>query len=248
MNRPPHTPRRALLYALLLAAGPGLFACAAPADRGQAAAAPLPDGTVRATLDTLRVKAPESMAGYDRVRDFGPAWSDNTAAPGGHDGCDTRDQALRRDLTQVRSRGTSRCVIGSGTLADPYTGRSIAFVRGPGTSAKVQIDHLVSLGGSWQTGARHLTQDQREALAEDPLNLLSADGSANEQKGDGDASAWLPANRAYRCAYVARQVAVKARYSLWVTGPEKKAMTVVLATCPGQALPTEHDRDVAFVK
>jgi len=50
------------------------------------------------------------------------------------------------------------------------------------------------------------------------LNLLAVGASANRQKGDGDAATWLPPNMRYRCTYVARQVGVKAKYALWVTG------------------------------
>jgi hypothetical protein len=59
----------------------------------------------------------------------------------------------------------------------------------------------------------------------------------NLQKSDGDAATWVPPRRSYRCAYVARQVAVKAKYRLWVTSAERDAMARVLSTCPRQPLP-----------
>ena len=65
------------------------------------------------------------------------------------------------------------------------------------------------------------------------------DGGANQAKGDGDAATWLPANKAFRCQYIARQIAVKAKYNLWVTPPEKAAMQQVLGNCPTQTLPTQ---------
>ena len=114
----------------------------------------------------------------------------------------------------------------------------IAFRRGPGTSTAVQIDHVVALGDAWQKGAQQLAPGVRLALANDPLELLAVDGPTNERKGDGDAATWLPPNKAFRCQYVARQVAVKARYHLWVTAAERDAMARVLSTCPGQRLPT----------
>ena len=125
-----------------------------------------------------------------------------------------------------------------GTLHDPYTGKVIAFVRGSGTSSKVQIDHVVALGDAWQKGAQQLSADTRLHLANDPLNLLAVDGPTNQRKGDGDAATWLPPNKAYRCQYVARQVAVKARYHLWVTSAERDAIARVLAGCPSRRLPT----------
>jgi hypothetical protein len=169
------------------------------------------------------------MTGYSRTK-FGAAWSDVD-----HNGCDTRNDVLRRDLTGLVP--ASGCVIRSGALRDPYTGRTIAFVRGVTTSTKVQIDHVVALGDAWQKGAQQLTAAQRLALANDRLNLLAVDGPSNEAKGDGDAATWLPPVKAYRCAYVARQVAVKSKYRLWVTSAEKAAIAGLLAGCPKQVLP-----------
>src|SRR5262249_28449747 len=145
---------------------------------------------------------------------------------------------LRRDLADVVIKpGTHGCVVARGVLHDPYTEALILFTRGPGTSAAVQIDHVVALGDAWQTGAQQLGSPVRADLANDPLNLLAVSGAANEQKGDADAASWLPPARAFRCSYVARQVAVKARYHLWVTPAEHAAIARVLSGCPGQPLP-----------
>jgi hypothetical protein len=127
----------------------------------------------------------------------------------------------------------------SGTLNDPYTGSVVAFTRGETTSQAVQIDHVVALSNAWQTGAQTLTHEQRVAFANDPLELLAVDGEANQQKSDGDAATWLPANKTYRCQYVSRQIAIKAKYQLWVTAAEKEAMLRVLQECPGQRLPVQ---------
>ncbi len=191
-------------------------------------------GTALAALATLAVKGRAARTGYDRAA-FGPAWADVAG-----DGCDTRDDVLRRDLTDIAVRsGTDGCEVATGVLADPYSGTTISFTRGVSTSALVQIDHVVPLSNAWQTGAARWSATTREAFANDPLELLAVDGSLNEQKSDGDAATWLPPNHRIRCAYVARQVAVKARYALWVTPPEQAAIARVLASCPGQALPTE---------
>ncbi|MFC1420505.1 HNH endonuclease family protein [Streptacidiphilus cavernicola] len=187
-------------------------------------------------LDGLTVRPKGAMTGYDRLK-FGAAWTDNNNDPGGHNHCDTRDDILARDLTGI-SYKSGHCTVATGTLQDPYTGKAIHFVRGP-DSTKVQIDHVVPLGDAWVTGAAQLTATQRIDLAEDPLELIAADGPANEAKGDGDASEWLPANTSYQCSYVARQIAVKVKYKLWVTAAEKSAMQRVLSGCPDQKLPTE---------
>ncbi len=182
--------------------------------------------TAKSELAYLQVKERASKNGYSREQ-FGPAWDDVDGNK-----CNTRDDILRRDLTNVRFKAkTHACTVISGTLDDPYTGKTIEFKRGKKTSSAVQIDHVVALSNAWQTGAQDLTAEQRRQLANDPENLLAADGPANQQKSDADAADWLPSNTAYRCTYVARQVHVKAKYKLWVTPDEKKLMERVLNSC-----------------
>jgi hypothetical protein len=189
-----------------------------------------PAGSTLAALRDLAVKGRAPKTGYSREQ-FGAAWSDVD-----RNGCDTRDDILRRDLTSIQVRAaTAGCVVVAGSLADPYTGTGIAFTKSAPT--KVQIDHVVALSDAWQTGAQGWPASTRLAFANDPLNLLAVDGGANQQKGDADASAWLPSHKAFRCAYVSRQVAVKARYRLWVTAPERDAVARILHHCPDQRLP-----------
>jgi len=130
------------------------------------------------------------------------------------------------------------CTVLSGLLADPYSRTWIRFVRGETTSEAVQIDHVVSLSDAWQKGAQQLSMAERERFANDPLNLLAVDGALNQQKSDGDAATWLPPNKPYRCAYVARIVAVKQAYGLGVAPAERDAIAGILATCPGEPLPS----------
>lgn len=181
-------------------------------------------------LALLEVKGRAPKTGYERTQ-FGNGWTLIN-------GCDTRNIILHRDLTNVAV--ADGCKVASGILDDPYTGVKIEFKRGSSTSDKVQIDHVVALSNAWQTGAQLLNKEIREALANDPLELLAVDGLANQEKSDGDAATWLPPNKTFRCQYVARQIAVKAKYGLWVTPPEKDAMARVLAVCPGQTLPFEE--------
>ena len=189
-------------------------------------------GSSLAIAEGLTVKGRAPKTGYDRDL-FGGGWVDTD-----RNGCDTRNDILARDLTDVTYRpGTRDCVVETGTLADPYSGTLISFVKGNTTSNDVQIDHVVALSDAWQKGAQQWDGNTRIAFANDPLNLLAVDGPLNLQKGDGDTATWLPPNKSYRCAYVARQVAVKHTYSLWVTQAEKDAMIRILSTCPDQPLP-----------
>ncbi|HEU4666278.1 MAG TPA: DUF1524 domain-containing protein [Arthrobacter sp.] len=184
-----------------------------------------------ALLATLPVKGRAPKTGYERAL-FGPTWADVD-----QNGCDTRNDILRRDLTEITYTTSVPCTVKTGVLADPYTGATINFIRGTSTSSAVQIDHVVALSDAWQKGAQQLTTEQRTAFANDPLNLQATDGPTNQQKGDGDAATWLPPNKGFRCEYVARQVSVKARYSLWVTQAEHDAIAGILAGCPGQEAP-----------
>ena len=183
-------------------------------------------------LGALPIKGRAPKTGYERSL-FGATWADVD-----QNGCDTRNDILNRDLTDITYVNSVPCTVKTGVLADPYTGTVINFVRGTTTSSAVQIDHVVALSDAWQKGAQQLTTEQRTAFANDPLNLQATDGPTNQQKGDGDAATWLPPAKGFRCGYVARQVSVKARYSLWVTQAEHDAIAGILAGCPGQPAPT----------
>ena len=185
-------------------------------------------GTALAALETLPIKGRAPKTGYSRSQ-FGGGWASVA-------GCDTRERILGRDLTQKAYVAGDDCRIQSGVLHDPYTAETIMYLRG-GVS-EVDIDHVVALGDAWQKGAQQWSHARREVFANDPLELLAVSSTANRVKGDGDAATWLPSNKGFRCDYVARQIAVKQKYGLWVTRAEHDAMARVLSTCPGQKLPT----------
>jgi hypothetical protein len=223
-----------LVASLVLVAG--IAASASHPSTASAAQSARP--TALSARTHLAVQGQTTMAGYSRDQ-FGSAWEDVD-----QNGCDTRDDILRRDLRRVVYRaGTNGCVVVSGVLADPYTGTTITYVRG---RSRVDIDHVVALGDAWRTGAARWAVSKRLALANDPLNLLAVSASANRQKSDADAAAWLPANKTYRCAYVARQLAVKLKYALWATSSERGAMQRVLTNCPTLRLPAGGSRPVNF--
>ncbi|SHL32675.1 Protein of unknown function [Pseudonocardia thermophila] len=203
-----------------------------PALPSWAAPIVVPGTPARDALQLVPVKDRVPVTGYDRAA-FGPEYADIDG-----NGCDQRNDVLRRDLVGVvLVPGTADCVVGSGTLHDRYTGRTLGYANEGPRAGDVRVDHVVSLVDAWQKGAQLLTPDQRTWLANDPLNLVATEAAAEEQKADADAARWLPPNTDARCWFVARQVAVKLRYQLWVTWEERRAMDDVLATCPGQPLP-----------
>lgn len=179
-------------------------------------------------LNKLAIKGRAPKTNYSR-KQFGASW--NVIS-----GCDTRNIILNRDLTNVAI--DEKCNVVSGDLNDPYTGKIIQFTRGSDTSADIQIDHIVALSDAWQKGAQQFTLNKRIELANDPLELLAVSGTSNLQKSDGDAATWLPSNKSFRCLYVARQIAIKHKYSLWITQAEHDAIESILNNCPNQLLPS----------
>ncbi|MBR0133817.1 HNH endonuclease [Candidatus Saccharibacteria bacterium] len=184
-----------------------------------------PDSTLaKDVLESLAVHEKDTTTKYYRKL-FYDSWGQTST------GCNTREAILSRDLKNIVFKG---CKVQSGTLEDPYTGKTIAFTRGQDTSEEVQIDHVVALSNAWATGAFAMDSDVRYEISQDPLNLLAVEGQANQDKVDKDAADWLPSNQPFRCQYVARQISVKAKYHLWVTPAEKSAMQAVLAACPNE--------------
>ncbi len=212
---------RATLSVLLLAGSTWVL----PGDAPVFAAV---DQVASVAIEKLPVKGKAPKTGYERSL-FSDGW-------GQINGCTVRNFILIRDLKSVTYR--SDCVVNTGVLNDPYTKKRINFKYGVKTSSAVQIDHVVALSDAWQKGAQALNAKQRYGLYNDPLNLLAVDGPTNASKGDRDAASWLPPNKSYRCAFVARQIAVKLKYKLWLVSAEKATMNQVLATCPKQKLPT----------
>ncbi len=182
-------------------------------------------------LDSLAVKGRAPKTGYKRSQ-----FSDGWAKIGD---CDVRNIMMQQGFREAKL-ADDNCTVLSGILDDPYTGKTIHFLRGKTTSGEIQIDHVIALSNAWQTGAQQISVDQRLHFANDSLNLLAVDGPANQKKGDSDAASWLPSNKSYRCQYVARQIAVKRKYNLWVTAAEKVAMKRVLNGCGGQVLPVKQ--------
>jgi hypothetical protein len=204
----------------------------ANADMWQPAAQPVVQanthGSASSLLVTIPIKGRAPKTDYKRTQ-FGDGWATV-------EGCDTRNVILNRDLKNpIIGDG---CKVLSGTLDDPYTGKIILFNRGADTSDDVQIDHVVALSDAWQKGAQNITSAERVKLANDPLELLAVEGKANQVKSDGDAATWLPPNKSFRCQYVARQIAVKAKYHLWMTQAEHDVIQRVLNGCPGHSLPS----------
>lgn len=223
-----------LVLGLIITFGVGYDAArnpepAKPAVESAATVAEAESSPAMQALEQLEVKGKAPKTDYAR-KQFSDGWAKL-------EGCDMRNFILKRDMTGVITRSETDCTVMQGNLLDPYTNKTVTFVRSPEGSDDVQIDHVISLSNAWQTGAQQITAQERYNLSNDPLNLLAVEGAANQQKSDADASGWLPPNKDYRCRFIARQIAVKKKYRLWVTSAERDAMKKVLGSCPGQLLP-----------
>jgi len=197
---------------------PGLGPVTGDADRA----------TARKLIETLKTKGRGPRTGYDRD-EFGYAWMDTAdGVPLARNGCDTRNDLLRRDGQQVRFRSGSDCVVVAMTLHDPYTGTTIEWRKQK--ASEVQIDHVVPLSYSWQLGSSRWPESKRRQLANDPLNLIPVEGRANSAKSDSGPASWLPPSKGIRCAYAVRFAQVAVKYELAVTAPDREAM---LRQCGG---------------
>jgi hypothetical protein len=219
------TGRVAGVVALVAMLGAGAAVTPSDGDTPGLAAGPANGVGALAALDELPVRNPQGRAGAVRAR-TGTAWLDTD-----RNGCLARDDVLRRDLREIVVADDG-CTVVAGTLTDPYTGAVVRYPR-----VTLRVDRVVALDDAWVTGGAQLPAGRRAALANDPLNLLATTAAAADRKAGAGAAGWLP-RRTFRCPYVARQIAVKRAYGLWVTPAERTAMAQVLAGCPGQLLPT----------
>ena len=191
-------------------------ASGAPADESQPLAIEI--------LEKLEVKGRAPKTGYSR-EEFYNGWPTV-------DGCNLRQKIIKREFGE--SAVLDGCNVLAGEYDEPYTGEHMKYAEREQISNGIQVDHVVALSDAWQKGAQNLAAEKRYELATDPLNLLAVDAAANKKKSDGDAATWLPANKKFRCQYVARQVSVKYKYSLWVTEAEKNAISQILSNCPNE--------------
>ena len=229
-----------LVACALLAVIVAVQVVAGTADRtewyvAQATEAPVP--TVIPGTDILAgiPLVPLRIRGYDyRRAAYGEAWDDDNDAPGGHNGCDTRNDILNRDLVDTTYVAIKRCpdAVATGTLHDPYTNATVAFVRGNQIGASVQIDHIVPLALAWDMGARNWTDAMRRRFANDPANLLAVAGQANQDKGDQEPATWMPPNAAFWCQYAVQFADVLRGYNLSIDAASADRLRAAATTCP----------------
>jgi hypothetical protein len=194
---------------------------------------------LHAKLAAVRVvDARPNVPGYDRSCSrghacvFGPAWTDDHAGFGGHDGCDTRNDILAAQLVDETFKPrTNGCVVLTGKGTDKYTGQAMNFRRT--SPLDVQIDHVYPLAAAWDMGASTWTKQRRIDFANDQIrNLLAVSGTANHSKSDKTPSEWIvPGNPAYRCQYLDKYLTVAAAYDLAITRADAAAIKRAAKDC-----------------
>ena len=199
---------------------------------GQASTAPIDYTTAARYADGNPIDARPHTGGYHRDSQFGQWRKKGGACPY----ATTRDHILQRDLTAVKvSKG---CRVLSGDFQDPYTGKTMHFIKGPETSQQVQIDHIVSVHDAWASGLwKPERAGERDDYYNDPEVLQAADGPSNQDKGDGiDWHAvrdpvWMPENRSWHCDYMAKRAYIKHKYRLTMTPAEREQTISVIESC-----------------
>lgn len=186
-----------------------------------------------ATLAALpRVeRMPPHLPPYRRAA-FGTSWSDVEG-----NGCNQRDDVLLRDALPgtavIAPQGRCQHDVLAGAWIDPYSGVRIDLddLKDRSQAQAVQIDHVVALSEAWRSGAWAWSDAERLDFANDLDVLVASHGPTNASKSDHDPAAWRP-RKAHQCSYAQRWITVKADWGLGADDSERRALTVMLATCP----------------
>ncbi|WP_079049856.1 HNH endonuclease family protein [Streptomyces torulosus] len=184
---------------------------------------------VRDALQALPVQD-EDRTGYERTR-F------RTGSTPDRDGCHTCNEVLLAEAPTAPTLDPN-CTLTDGSWYSPYD--DTAFT----TARSLDIDHLVPLAGSWDSGASTWAPAERQAYAndlDDPRALIAVPATSNRSKADQDPTTCPPA-KSYRCTYATDWIAIKTRWNLTVDPAEQAALTEVLDGCPTTVLEVTRAR------
>ena len=160
-------------------------------------------GTAIGLLQNIRVQN-ERGGGY--VRALFEHWRDIDG-----DGCDSREQVLKRDSVTLPQVDPYKCKVVAGDWVSPYDGARWS------DPTDIDIDHVVALKEAWDSGAWAWSAATRNAYANDTSDkrtLLAVTDNVNQQKSDKDPSNWVPPLKSYLCTYLGNWISVKARWNL----------------------------------
>jgi hypothetical protein len=172
----------------------------------------------------------ESRDGYDRG-----AFRHWNAGASLSDGCNTRAEVLISEAVEPPAVG-SNCRVTGGRWWSYYDQVWVTSASG------LDIDHMVPLAESWDSGASAWTAQRREAYANDQeatASLVAVTARSNRSKADQDPAQWMPPAVGVHCRYAAEWVATKLRWSLTSDEAEVAALREVAAGCPDQTVTYE---------
>jgi hypothetical protein len=181
-------------------------------------------GSVRELIAELPV-AGEVRTGYERSKFR--HWIDADK-----DGCNTRMEVLKAEAVEAPTQGVN-CTLSDGQWFSYYDDALVSGASG------LDIDHMVPLAESWDSGAYDWTSERRQAYANDlgwSRSLVAVTARTNRQKADQDPSTWMPPATDAQCHYVADWVSVKTRWQLSVDPAELQALQQAAAACPDEEL------------
>jgi len=179
---------------------------------------------VRDALAALVVQN-EDRTGYERTKFR--HWIDAD-----RDSCNTRAEVLLAEAVTAPEIGAG-CTLTGGNWYSAYDDQYLDAAR------KLDVDHLVPLAESWDSGASTWTAKEREAYAndlDDPRALIAVSAASNRSKADQDPATWLPPYAGDWCEYVTNWVAIKTRYRLTIDPAEQTALAERLTACPDQPI------------
>ncbi|MFC9484595.1 HNH endonuclease family protein [Streptomyces hydrogenans] len=213
--------------ALLLALAP----LTVPTAAGAAAAAGAPAASVARVaavvlpladaVDQLPI-ADESRTGYDRTK-F-KHWNSGLDPA---DGCNTRAEVLLDEAIEAPAVAAG-CKLSGGLWHSYY---DAAKVNDP---AKLDIDHLVPLAESWDSGSSAWDAKRREAYANDQdvsTSLVAVTARTNRAKADKDPAEWMPPLPDAHCRYISEWTGTKLRWGLSADQAEADALKVYAEAC-----------------
>ncbi|WP_097886662.1 HNH endonuclease family protein [Streptomyces sp. st140] len=182
-----------------------------------AEAAPAPEVTALADAVGLVKVTEEDRTGYTRSK-F-KHWNGGDDAG---DGCNTRAEVLISEAV-VAPTVEAGCKLTGGTWTSYYDGQEVT------SAGSLDIDHMVPLAESWDSGASAWTAARREAYANDQgstVSLVAVTARTNRQKSDQDPADWMPPSPEAQCRYVGEWVATKLRWQLTADDRELRALKV----------------------
>ena len=190
----------------------------------------------KSALAVLKVVEEVARVGYER--EMFNHWIDAD-----NDGCDTRREVLINEAV-IKPTVTGSCYLSGGQWVSKYDGLVLT------EASDLDVDHVVSLGEAWDSGASKWDAVTRQAFANDllsPNSLIAVSASSNRSKSDFDSSEWSPLNRSGVCWLTSATLITKHRWSLSIDKKEKAALSTLITRCGIKKITLAPKAKIGFV-